>query len=257
MDMKGNLTPNNIMRYSITDLHTHILPAFDDGAPSVDTAVQMLNALKTGGVDRVALTPHFYPQYEALDSFLLRRQNSFDALLNAIQVEKMPQLCLGAEVRYTPELAQMDLHQLTFGKGNYLLLELPDNGVAPLLDQVLNSIFDQGIIPVFAHIERCGTFRNQPGQLYNYVQMGALAQVSLKALTGKVDSFALICVKKGLAHIISSDAHKISDCVDFLSIKNVADVIPWTEAFAEAIWNNTPLPAFSVMPVKKGLFGYR
>ena len=48
----------------MTDLHTHILPGMDDGAQSVEDALQLLRMEKQQGVDTVALTPHYYGEEE-------------------------------------------------------------------------------------------------------------------------------------------------------------------------------------------------
>lgn len=256
-DMIGKMVQNNSMRFSLTDLHTHILPAVDDGAATVDMAAEMLYAQKKLGVDRVALTPHYYPLREAVDTFLERRQKSYSALCAVWEQGRMPQLSLGAEVRYTPKLAELELNQLTLGQSNYLLLELPDNGSIPLLEQVVDSMLCRDITPIFAHIERCEMFRKEPEMLLYLIRMGALAQISANALIGKGDSFAAACLRNGLAHIVASDTHKPGDCVDFLFSKKYNDAIQWTEHFARSVWDKTPLPAFSITPVKKGLFNYR
>ena len=41
-----------------TDLHSHVLPGIDDGAPDVDTSMTMLRALAQIGFERVVATPH-------------------------------------------------------------------------------------------------------------------------------------------------------------------------------------------------------
>ena len=245
------------MRYSVTDLHTHILPSVDDGAASIEISMEMLSVQKEKGIDRLALTPHYYPNRETLDSFINRRQTAYDALKSCLNDNTMPQLCLGAEVRYSPQLTRLDLDQLTIGASNYLLLELPDKGAVPLLVQVVDAILCRNIIPVFAHIERCDMFRKEPELLLQLVQRGALAQVTASAMSGRPDSFASACFNNGLAHIISSDAHEPDDCVDFTTLKYHNNIVPWAEAFSRAIWEGTPLPAFSILPVKKGLLGYR
>ena len=40
------------------DMHSHILPGIDDGAPSVEKSLVILNELKKQGVTNVCLTPH-------------------------------------------------------------------------------------------------------------------------------------------------------------------------------------------------------
>ena len=47
------------MKQGFTDLHTHILPAVDDGAQTVEDALELLRMEKQSGVERVVLTPQF------------------------------------------------------------------------------------------------------------------------------------------------------------------------------------------------------
>ena len=257
MDIIRKTTKNDAMCFLKTDLHTHILPGVDDGAPSLDVALDMLRLQKNRGVERVALTPHFYPHKESLESFVKRIEESYAALRSSWDSQSMPQLCLGAEVRYAPVLTQLDLQQLTIGNSNYLLLELPDSGTVPLATHVIESILFQGIVPVLAHIERCDMFRSEPDLLLKFIQMGAMAQISADALIGKADKFAVACLNSGLAHIVASDIHKPCDCVAFSLLKKYTDTIRCTEHFARAVWDHTPLPAFSIKPIKRTLLGYR
>ena len=43
------------------DLHCHILPGIDDGAPSLEVALAMARAAVNDGITIVACTPHIYP----------------------------------------------------------------------------------------------------------------------------------------------------------------------------------------------------
>lgn len=248
------------MTIALTDLHTHILPALDDGADSVETALQMLRAEKTAGVQRVALTPHFYPMREELDAFLKKRQQSYAALLAAWDGVVMPSLRLGAEVRYSPALLELDLRHLTIGESDYLLLELPDRGVPTHVEQVLDMMLMQGITPILAHVERCEYFRRDPEQLRKLVYMGALAQISAKALVDGHDrNFAKACLKNGVAQIIASDAHDMKrhkPCMGDVTAKVNNEWLAWSEKFAQAVWDNESPPDFTIAPIKKGLLGY-
>ena len=246
---------------SLTDLHTHILPAFDDGAENLQIALDILRAEKKMGVDRVALTPHYYPMREELDAFLIRRQQAYSALLSCWDEETMPRLRLGAEVQYTPQLVQMNLHQLTIERTNYLLLELPYSDVVPCVRQVVDAILKEGITPIIAHVERCAIFRNEPDRLQELIQMGALAQVDVEAFTNRCDArFAKICLSRGLAQIIASDIHNLTDRslnIGTVATEQYTEILQWSERFARAVWDQTPLPAFAIRSVKKVFWGYQ
>ncbi len=249
------------MSLTVTDLHAHILPAFDDGAEDMETALQMLREAKAGGVDRLALTSHFYPQREEFSCYIERRQAAFEALTSRWDHDTMPQLKLGAEVRYTPALVQMDLRQLTIGESDYMLLELPTDFVPAHVEHVVQDILDMGITPILAHVERCYYFRKSPERLLELIHLGALAQVSARALRDRRDSgFSMACLRNGLAHVIASDAHGLlngSPCLSRLVADMNEDVVARAEEFACAIWNNKCPPAFYIASVKKSMFGYR
>ena len=51
------------------DMHSHILPGIDDGAPSVEKSLVILNELKKQGVTNVCLTPHFYTNEISAEDF--------------------------------------------------------------------------------------------------------------------------------------------------------------------------------------------
>ena len=249
------------MKQGFTDIHTHILPSIDDGAQSLDTALELLRLQKRSGVERVMLTPHFYPQEEALADFLAKRKEAYTALMAKWEEDTMPQLQLGAEVHYSPALVEMELEQLTLGGGNYLLLELPANEIPAYADQVAAQILRRGITPILAHVERCAYLRRQPELLLRLVQAGALGQISAQALQNKNDrGFGASCIKNGLGHIVASDLHSKTRkdlCLGELAEGKYAELLEWTESFARAVWNDAPLPPFAVRPIKQSVFGYR
>ena len=244
---------------AFTDLHTHILPGVDDGAKNLEKALEMLRLQKASGVDRVALTPHFYPLREEFQAFLEKRQRAYDELLPNWDRETMPDLRLGAEVHYSPTLVELDLRSLTIGKSNYLLLELSDTAFPAHIEAILKMMLQQGITPILAHVERCVYFLEEPSRLVHLVEMGALAQVSSKSMVEKKrQKFVEICLKKSVAQIVASDIHDLWEEKYLLGniAPNTDGKITRAEDFAQAVWDNAPPPVYKVNPIKKTLFGY-
>lgn len=244
----------------LTDLHTHILPGIDDGARDLEMALRMLRAQKASGVERVALTPHFYPLRQEPEEFLQKRQQAYDLLRTGWNEMTMPRLRLGAEVHFSPSLADMDLRRLSLDKTDYLLLELSDTVLPPFLEPVLQHMLDQGIIPILAHIERCAYFAEKPARLLRLIEQGALAQISLRILPNKkIQKFADICLQKNAAQIIASDIHTIGEEKSALGelLEDInEETVRKAEAFARAVWDNTRLPAPQPIHFQKKLFGY-
>ncbi|MDE6864349.1 MAG: capsular biosynthesis protein, partial [Eubacterium sp.] len=44
---------------NLVETHCHILPGIDDGAPDVETSIQMIRKLKSQGAKAIILTPHY------------------------------------------------------------------------------------------------------------------------------------------------------------------------------------------------------
>src|SRR5687767_2541707 len=76
------------------DLHSHVLPALDDGAKTMDESMEMLRLMRLMGYETVCATPHqragmFLPAREAIDEAHARVRDTLPA--NGVQLD------LGAE----------------------------------------------------------------------------------------------------------------------------------------------------------------
>lgn len=140
----------------LTDLHTHILPGIDDGAPDMETSLSMLDLAGKQGVETVALTPHFYRSREHINDFLARRENAWDELQSNIINTSHPQLILSAEVAYVPGMADWtELEQLCYAGTKLILVEPP---MTPWNDEMFHQLYAieerRGITPMIAHFDR-------------------------------------------------------------------------------------------------------
>lgn len=80
----------------------------DDGAKDLETSLQMLRLLRRQGVAKAALTSHYYPHKESLDSFLKRREVAWQRLRPHTGTEEYPELLLGAEIYVTRGLSRAE-----------------------------------------------------------------------------------------------------------------------------------------------------
>lgn len=199
------------------DLHTHILPGMDDGAKNVEMSLAMLQMEHSQGVDTVVLTPHFYRDRERPGRFLERRKKTAQDLVQALLAmpeekrNQYPELCLGAEVAWVPNLADWDeLPQLCMGNSKYLLIELP---FIPWNDYMIRQLYDlpgrTGFTPVIAHLERYyGGQRRE--MIDEIISMGVPIQLSADTLLHPLQRVrSLNMLKKGCAHILASDCHNL------------------------------------------------
>lgn len=224
------------------DLHTHILPGIDDGAKDETTSLRMLQLQRREGVDRLFLTPHFDCRKGSLADFLRARQDAFDRLRAALGDTPAPEMKLGAEVHFSPELMEEDFSKLTLGDSDYILLELSYRRYPAVLEEAVEEILDRGYIPILAHVERFIYFCKHPDLLTNLIERGALAQVSADVIVDrKRFSFSHACVTHDLAQFVASDTHNCDDRAPNLgqaAAKLPADFRRRMNAYLTAVWEN-------------------
>lgn len=144
------------------DVHTHILPQIDDGSDSVETSVKMLQLMARYGVETVCATPHFYREKMDVETFLTRREMSWQTLQQTI--DPLPvSVVLGAEVAYYSGLSEeKELQRLCVEGTNTLLLELPYSQWNSFqIDEVMSLAWDCGFDVVLVHPERLATGENK------------------------------------------------------------------------------------------------
>lgn len=196
----------------MTDLHTHILPEMDDGARSVEEALKMLQTQVQQGVDSVALTPHYYGREESIKSFLARRYAAYKKLTEAASGKKCPELTLGAEVAWMPDMAEWpEIEQLCYQNTRILLVELPVTPWSDITFQQLYSLEGRwGIIPMIAHLDRyfrCQKERN----IQRLLDTGYPFQISTEAVMNPLVRWRARNLLKYGDAILISDCHNMED----------------------------------------------
>lgn len=200
------------------DFHCHILPHMDDGAKNIEESIEMLKTLETQNVDTVCLTPHFYAEYDSIDSFLLRRKKAYEELTS--NYSGNIKLLLGAEVAYYIGFSKKEnIDELCLQGTNILLLELP---FTKIHDTCMNEIIalSRMYTVVLAHIERYEGLLSKK-QLKKLLESDVLVQVNASYFE---NLFTRIRGKKHIKadriHFIGSDAHNMSSRKPNLDIVN-------------------------------------
>ena len=224
------------------DLHTHILPGIDDGARTLDDALEMARAFVADGVIAVAATPHVRVDYPTSADVMLR---AVDELRAALEKAGIPLTLLpGAELA-VDRLARLDddeLRRLTLaGSDRYVLVETPYYGWPPEVAEQLLELRLAGFTPVLAHPERNAEVQGAPSLLAPLVHGGTLVQVTAASLDGRLGAAprqtAFHLVAAGLAHMIASDAHMPD--VRAAGMQSAADAL---EDAALAEWLTSTVP---------------
>jgi len=192
------------------DLHTHILPEMDDGAKDRDEALALISLLKIQGVQKIVLTPHYYPHLESLSDFLRRRDISYQSI-----ADSDAELILGSETYLSELLFSMDsIEGLCIGKSGYLLLELPYTNKWSLgvFKQIDHLIAKYNICPIIAHAERYEAVKGHKEIVFQkLVDLGCMLQFNADSVVNrKSRAETLKLMKEGWVDFIGSDCHNIT-----------------------------------------------
>jgi protein-tyrosine phosphatase len=236
----------------VIDLHSHILPGIDDGANSLETALDMARAAVEDGITTLAATPHVRSDWPTPVEEMERLVAELRAALAEAEIPL--ELLTGGEIAFTmlPELDDDGLRRFGLG-GNerYLLLELPHLGWPLTLDDVLFDLQIRGFTIVLAHPERSLDLQSEPERLERLVEKGLLVQITAAAVDGRLGATARETahrlIDRGLAHMLASDAH--APWLRAIGLSHAADAVGntalarWlTEEVPGAIVAAEPLP---------------
>ncbi len=190
------------------DWHSHILSGIDDGSHNLAESESLLEMLVSQGVDTVIATPHFYADNESVDSFLERRNKSFENLKNHLKLYA-PNVLLGAEVRYYNGISKLSqLTDLSIENNRLLLLEMPfGRWTEYTVREMVELACNRKITVMLAHIDRY--LKLQSSDVWQRLyESGILMQVNASFfadfLTRKK---ALSLLKSGTNIFIGSDCH--------------------------------------------------
>jgi protein-tyrosine phosphatase len=194
------------------DTHCHLLPGLDDGPESVNGSLALARRLVEDGVSLVLCTPHFSRAFPTRHVDTVDR---FTALRSALGEASVPlHVELAAEVG--PALAvstPVEELQRRAVAGRYLVVEvLPDSPVG-LFDAVADRLEESGLVPIFAHPERCRAVQRHPTLVEDARDRGALVQIVAPSLVQRwgrgVASAAWGLLGAGWVDLLGSDAHGV------------------------------------------------
>ena len=194
------------------DIHSHILPAVDDGAKTPEESIALLEALKSQGVTDVMATPHFYPYEHNLTEFKEITESAYGKLLKSIKGKGLPKVHLGCEILYFDGLAcSEDIKEFCLAGSKYILIELTDKCITDtFFENMLYLKNNTDIIPIIAHVERYRRSKNFK-RLINFLQYENITvQINASSILEWIynRTFAKL-FESQLYIIIGSDTHSI------------------------------------------------
>jgi len=230
------------------DLHNHLLPGIDDGAPDLDAALALARVAVQDGITHLVCTPHIHPgRYDNTPASIQAAQQLF---VNALQQAGIAlHVSSAAEVRFGMELmvavGQGSIPFLGQWQGKQvLLLEFPHGEIPFGAERLTNWLLQRNIVPMIAHPERNKGIMRSPGKLKPFIEQGCLLQVTAGSVAGHfgpaAEEIAHDLLAEGLVTILASDAHNLQHRPPMLSegLRHAARLIG--DSNAEALVRQNP-----------------
>jgi protein-tyrosine phosphatase len=207
------------------DLHSHVLPGLDDGAPDEATSLAMLDGLATLGVTEQCVTPHqkasqYLPAWSAIEAAL--------ATIDAQRRPHHPTLRLAAENMWD-EVFFRRVQERTiphYAGSRAFLVEIPPPLMPPGMIDQLFKFRMAGQVPVLAHPERYHALWDDDALAAELARSCAFV-IDLPALAGhhgkREAKQARHLLERGLCHAVATDAHQPGD------LRQAAEGLAWIE----------------------------
>jgi tyrosine-protein phosphatase YwqE len=182
------------------DMHNHVLPGLDDGAPDVKASLELLSGLKALGFERIVATPHTYMAlYPNTQQTIEAAYNSLQEALGAhgdpstgadnpsglAQPGRYPQLIgYASEYMIDDDFRKLrtDAPPLQIGQKR-VLIEMSFADEAPMLLDEVFQLQIHGYIPVLAHPERYPYLFGNMHYFSKLISLGCELQLNLLSLT--------------------------------------------------------------------------
>lgn len=197
----------------LVDMHSHLLPGLDDGAPTMDHTIGMLRKFEALGYRKLILTPHVMAGvYNNSSEIILEKLEE----VRKVSRELGLNLTLEASAEYFfdetlfERIRNKDL--LPF-HGNHILFEFSFRNRPRQVEELIFQFKSAGYQPILAHFERYLYFHPSVEVAKSLQERGCLIQVNLNSFTGhygpEVKAQALRLLKAGLIDLLGSDCHRI------------------------------------------------
>ena len=186
------------------DIHSHLLPGVDDGSPSIDVSVKVLERFAAEGVDVLVCTPHLTASRGAEAPY-----EHHLAILEELRAAAPPRLELrmGWEIMLDRPGCDLRSRALSLGGSKARLVEFPRAHLPAKSTYELERLRGTGIVPVVAHPERY--FGCTLDTVRAWRDVGAVIQTDATMLlaSGPMTEMAKSMLEEGLIDCLASDNH--------------------------------------------------
>lgn len=199
------------------DLHCHMLPGIDDGAKTMEEAIDMAKYAVAQGIHRCVMTPHIQPGCYDNDNENIR--SVYELFKDQLAEHGIPlEIGMAAEVRVCAELPLMiGRNKIPFlgqwDDKQVILLEFPHDHIPVGAEKLVQWLLARNIVPLIAHPERNQAIIRQPDKILPFVSMGCLLQITASSVSGLFGAASQKCalqlIQDNHVTVLASDAHNL------------------------------------------------
>lgn len=205
--------PSAVVTFPITtDIHSHILPSIDDGAPDIESSLLLIKGMMQLGVNKMVATPHiigdlYRNNSETIHDALHKvtdacKKENLDIEISAAAEYMLDDYFMGLLKNATPLLTIHD---------NIVLTEQAYTTPTSNLNEISFELITEGYKPIMAHPERYFYYQDKFDEYFHLRDMGFLLQVNLLSLTGYygkgVRNAAKFLFDNNLVDHVATDLH--------------------------------------------------
>jgi protein-tyrosine phosphatase len=188
----------------VIDIHTHLLPGVDDGSPTMEVSIPILERFLDEGVELVVCTPHLQASHASQAS-----HEEYEMIFRELRTRAPRGIALVRGWEIMIDVPDVDLRDPRLGLGGSaaVLVEFPRMSVPAGAVRELKRLRTSGVIPVLAHPERY--WGCTPDMVRAWRDAGAAVQMDASMLLGgpNTSKLARAMLAQGLVDCIASDNH--------------------------------------------------
>ncbi len=194
-----------------TDIHSHLIPAIDDGSRSMEESIALIKMFEKLGYKKLITTPHIMDKAYG---------NSKESILS--NLEKLKHACESENIALTIEAAAeyyvdegfmklIEKSELLAIDDEYVLFETSYIHRPIDLESVIYNIKTAGYKPLFAHPERYKYIKDPQREFYELKEQGVSFQVNLNSFIGyygkQAQKHAMFLHENSMISFLGSDVH--------------------------------------------------
>ncbi|HEY7091037.1 MAG TPA: CpsB/CapC family capsule biosynthesis tyrosine phosphatase [Tepidisphaeraceae bacterium] len=194
------------------DVHSHLLPATDDGCDTVEESLQCARMLVGAGYSHCFCTPHAWSDRRMIarntvPAYVAELQQSLDHAAIPLRLLPGSELNLHPKVMQTPEDKIIDLCLA----GRYILVDMWAEKMPDWFEPAVRWLQAMNLTVILAHPERMRAVQDQPTLARQFADMGILLQGNLQCFADRPESYtrqtAELFLTEGHYFLLGSDTH--------------------------------------------------